>query len=101
MSAYDGAGPQLSMDEWRASLDVEFRKRCEQSEVFNFGATGISYCFANVTHLSAPTEERIYVEDPFGNRLALIEPASGLIESAGSHRAWWTITRTACTSPPD
>jgi hypothetical protein len=53
------------MDEWRASLDVDF------------------------------------VEDPFGNRLALIEPASGLIESAGSHRAWWTITRTACTSPPD
>jgi catechol 2,3-dioxygenase-like lactoylglutathione lyase family enzyme len=32
-------------------------------------------------------EERIYVEDPFGNRLELIEPASGFIESTGSHRA--------------
>jgi catechol 2,3-dioxygenase-like lactoylglutathione lyase family enzyme len=32
-------------------------------------------------------EERIYVEDPFGNRLELIEPASGFIESAENHRA--------------
>jgi catechol 2,3-dioxygenase-like lactoylglutathione lyase family enzyme len=32
-------------------------------------------------------EERIYVEDPFGNRLELIEPNSGFIESTGNHRA--------------
>jgi catechol 2,3-dioxygenase-like lactoylglutathione lyase family enzyme len=32
-------------------------------------------------------EERIYVEDPFGNRIELIEPASGFIESTGNHRA--------------
>jgi len=32
-------------------------------------------------------EERIYVEDPFGNRLELIEPASGFIESTGHHHA--------------
>ena len=32
-------------------------------------------------------EERIYVEDPFGNRIELIEPTSGFIESTGNHRA--------------
>jgi catechol 2,3-dioxygenase-like lactoylglutathione lyase family enzyme len=32
-------------------------------------------------------EERIYIEDPFGNRLELIEPVSGFIESTGNHRA--------------
>ena len=32
-------------------------------------------------------EPRIYVEDPFGNRLELIEPVSGFIESTGNHRA--------------
>jgi len=32
-------------------------------------------------------EARIYIEDPFGNRLELIEPVSGFIESTGSHRA--------------
>ena len=32
-------------------------------------------------------EERIYVEDPFGNRLELIEPASGFNDSTGNHRA--------------
>ncbi|HWH80764.1 MAG TPA: VOC family protein [Burkholderiaceae bacterium] len=32
-------------------------------------------------------EERIYVEDPFGNRLELIEPATGADEPTGSHRA--------------
>ena len=31
--------------------------------------------------------ERIYVEDPFGNRLELIESGSGFIESSGDHRA--------------
>jgi hypothetical protein len=32
-------------------------------------------------------EERVYIEDPFGNRLELIEPVSGFIESTGNHRA--------------
>jgi len=35
----------------------------------------------------ADGQERIYVEDPFGNRLELIEPVSGFIESTGNHRA--------------
>ena len=35
----------------------------------------------------ADGQERIYLEDPFGNRLELIEPLAGLIESTGSHRA--------------
>ena len=34
----------------------------------------------------ASGEGRVYVEDPFGNRLELVEPAPGLLESTGSHR---------------
>ena len=32
-------------------------------------------------------EERIYVEDPFGNRLELIEPAAGFNDATGNQRA--------------
>ena len=40
----------------------------------------------DVAPLSVGTP-RVYVEDPFGNRLELIERASGFIESTGNHRA--------------
>ena len=35
----------------------------------------------------ADGQQRVYVEDPFGNRLELIEPTCGFIESTGNSRA--------------
>ena len=37
--------------------------------------------------IGAAAQARAFYEDPFGNRIELIEPASGFIESTGNHRA--------------